>query len=99
MKLERIDVDILQALQRDAHAKAAALAESLGLSPVAALPAYPPARGGRHHYEVRVPAGRGEGGVSGQRLRIGRDRKIRGKARQFRAGHPELRRGDGVLPD
>ena len=32
MKLDRIDIDILQALQRDAHVKAADLAESLGIS-------------------------------------------------------------------
>lgn len=32
MKLDRIDIDILRALQRDAHAKAADLAESLGIS-------------------------------------------------------------------
>lgn len=32
MKLDRVDVRILQALQDDAHAKAAELAESLGLS-------------------------------------------------------------------
>lgn len=32
MKLDRVDVRILQALQEDAHAKAADLAESLGLS-------------------------------------------------------------------
>ena len=32
MKFDRIDVDILQALQRDAHVKAADLAESLGIS-------------------------------------------------------------------
>ncbi|MGN6652791.1 Lrp/AsnC family transcriptional regulator [Trinickia sp.] len=32
MKLDRIDVRILQALQQDAHVKAADLAESLGLS-------------------------------------------------------------------
>jgi Lrp/AsnC family leucine-responsive transcriptional regulator len=33
MKLDRIDVGILQALQRDAHAKAVDLAEALGISP------------------------------------------------------------------
>lgn len=32
MKLDRVDVRILQALQQDAHVKAADLAESLGLS-------------------------------------------------------------------
>src|ERR1700692_3363774 len=32
MKFDRIDVDILQALQRDAHVKVADLAESLGIS-------------------------------------------------------------------
>jgi len=32
MKLDRVDVDILQALQRDAHVKAADLAESLDIS-------------------------------------------------------------------
>jgi DNA-binding Lrp family transcriptional regulator len=32
MKLDRIDIDILPALQRDAHFKAADLAESLGIS-------------------------------------------------------------------
>ena len=32
MKLDRIDIDILQALQRDAHVKASDLAESLGIS-------------------------------------------------------------------
>jgi Lrp/AsnC family leucine-responsive transcriptional regulator len=32
MKFDRIDIDILQALQRDAHIKAADLAESLGIS-------------------------------------------------------------------
>src|SRR5260370_38195079 len=33
MKLDRIDVGILQAIQRDAHAKAVDLAEALGISP------------------------------------------------------------------
>ena len=33
MKLDRIDVGILQAMQRDAHAKAVDLAEALGISP------------------------------------------------------------------
>src|SRR5260370_42616865 len=32
MKFDRVDVDILQALQRDAHVKAADLAESLDIS-------------------------------------------------------------------
>src|SRR5260370_17639003 len=33
MKLDRIDVGILQAIKRDAHAKAVDLAEALGISP------------------------------------------------------------------
>jgi Lrp/AsnC family leucine-responsive transcriptional regulator len=33
MKLDRIDVDILNALQRNAHVKAVELAEGLGISP------------------------------------------------------------------